>query len=115
MFIKKRNALILTAASSFIAEKLLAGFPKPLWFVGVFLIVYVIARFAFSRDTGKVFAYLEDLFLGMGVCLGLGILAWYADSQISLYSGKHGGPAVPAVVLALADVFVTETHEPSRR
>ncbi len=115
MFSKKRNGVILTVVAAFLAERLLVDLPGPLWFAGVFLVVYMIARFAFSRDTEKVFAYFEDLFLGVGICLGLGILAWYADLQISVYSGKHGGPALPAVVLALVDTFVNETHEPGRR
>lgn len=100
-----RRGVIITLISAFLLERGLSPLSGPVWFVGVFLGVYVIARCCLRLSTSSAPAYFEDIFFGLAVCIGLGLFAWYADSQISIYTGKHGGPAVPAVIFALVDRF----------
>ncbi|MGI6620926.1 MAG: hypothetical protein ACOX35_05685 [Bacillota bacterium] len=107
---KARRGVIVTLVSAFVLEKALRSLQGPLWFTGVFLGVYIIAALCFRRDSAQLTAYFEDVFFKLAVCIGLGLLAWYADGQISIYTGKHGSPAIPAAVFALADRLTSETH-----
>jgi hypothetical protein len=105
-----RRGVIITLVSAFLLEQGLKSLSGPVWFVGVFLGVYIIARLSLRQSTAKAPAYFEDISFGLAVCIGLGLLAWHADTQISIYTGKHGSPAIPAVVFAFADRLTSHDH-----
>lgn len=104
------RGVIVTLVSAFVLEKALEPLKGPFWFVGVFLGVYIIAVFCFRSNNVQLTAYFEDALFKSAVCIGLGLLAWYADGQISMYTGKHGSPGIPAVIFALVDRLTTEAH-----
>ncbi len=110
MLSNTRNGVIITLAAALLAERVLAKLPRHLWFVSVFLVAYMAARFCLPSGTSPVPEYFEDMFFGLAVCIGLGVLAWHADAQISVYTGKHGGPAIPAFVFALVYTLTAGTH-----
>ncbi len=107
---KTRNGVIITLVTALLAEKIMAKLPGPVWFTGVFIIVYVVARVCFPREGSVVAAYFEDVFLGLLLCVGIGIMAWYLDGQISIYTGKSGSPAIPAFVFAVITTLTFNTH-----
>jgi len=96
-------ALLMVAL---IVQRLLSGISEIGWYISVFIAVYLTGKILFSHKRKLATAYLEDVLLGFVLCIGIACLAWYFDGQISLYSGKTGGPGVPAVVFALIDEFV---------
>jgi len=96
-------ALLIVAL---IVQKLLSGISEIGWYISVFVAVYLTGKILFLHRRKLATAYLEDVLLGFVLCIGIACLAWYFDGQISLYSGKTGGPGVPAVVFALIDEFV---------
>ncbi|HHY17744.1 MAG TPA: hypothetical protein GX524_06670 [Firmicutes bacterium] len=104
-----RNGALMLLAVAFFAQRILSGLPGPFWFVSVFLTVYVMGRLFAGK--GTMFpAYFEDVFFGLLLCAGLGVFAWYLDGQMSVYTGKSGGPAVPAIVYAIIDALTVNSY-----
>ena len=85
-----RIVALLTVA--LIVQKLLSGINDIGWYISVFVAVYLTGKILFSHKRKLASAYLEDVLLGFVLCIGVACLAWYFDGQISLYSGKTGGP-----------------------
>lgn len=110
MITRNRNGVLIILAAAFLAEKVTGKLPRAIWFVSVFLTVYVVARVCFPREGSVVSTYFEDVFLGLILCFGFGIMAWYLDSQISIYTGKNGSPAIPAFVFAVISTLTLNTH-----
>ncbi len=102
--------VVILFVVAFAAEKLLSGIDEIGWYISVFVAVYVTGRVLFSHRGRVATAYLEDVLLGLFLCVGIASLAWYFDGQISVYSGKTGGPGVPAAVFSLIEEFVDNTH-----
>ena len=97
---------LMVLVVAFLAQWWFSQFPGPLWFIAVFLLVGIAVRFLVSPKDGLMPSYLEDVVLSLVVCALLGALAWYLDTQISGYTGKAGGPAVPALVLGFTDIVI---------
>ncbi len=110
MMFNKIRGLAITFLAAFAAEKILIKLPRMFWYISVFLIVYTVGKLCLQRGTAYPSGYLEDLFSALRICFGLAVLAWYADLQISLYTGKHGGPAIPAVVLAVVNALSSQNY-----
>ena len=98
--------LLMILAVAFLAQWWFSQFPGPFWFIAVFLLVGIAVRFLISPKDGLMTSYLEDVVLSLVFCALLGALAWYIDTQISVYTGKAGGPAVPALVLGFTDIVI---------
>jgi len=98
--IHSKSRLLKLIAAAFLAERVLNKLPQPAWFVLVFVLVYAVDNI--HRVVNKATPqYLDDILLEVTFCAALGALASYLDSQCSIYTGKHGGPAVPALVVVL--------------
>lgn len=103
---RNRSHVLILIAIAFIAQKVFSTLPGHAWFVSVFLTVDIAGKFLLAGKDALLPSYLEDMLLGLLLCAGLGALAWYLDAQISIYTGKAGGPAVPALVFAILDVII---------
>lgn len=94
--------LTTTIAAAFVAETVFKQVGQAGWFVLVFATVYAAENLPalLKKDSP---AYLEDILYGVAFYLASGLFAYYVDVHISVYTGKHAGPAVPALVVALLD------------
>ncbi|HHY69272.1 MAG TPA: hypothetical protein PLB36_06880 [Bacillota bacterium] len=95
---------------AFAAQKVLSGVGDGVWFVSVFVVVYLLGKVILSGRNGLDTVYLEEIFFELVLCVALALMAWYLDGQISVYTGKSGGPAVPAVLFSLVEEFVGDSH-----
>ncbi len=98
--------MLILLAIAFIAQKVFSKLPGPAWFVSVFLAVDIAGKFLLAGKDTLLPSYFEDMVFGFLLCSGLGALAWYLDAQISVYTGKAGGPAVPALLFAILNVII---------
>ena len=96
-----RTLKLLVAA--LVADKLLGGLHNALLqFVAVFLTVFVAENLRIATRADNVL-YVEDMVTGVLKYAGVGLLCWWLDAALSLYTGRHGGPVLPAVLFAVID------------
>lgn len=95
------RALKLLAAA-ILADKVFAGLSISARFVLVFLAVLVADNVRLKSEAGNVI-YLEDVVAGVLKYAGLGLLCWWLDFELSLYTGRHADPVLPAVFFAAID------------
>ncbi len=84
------------------AERVFAALPLVAKFPLVFLAVLLGDSLRFRRS-GESPLFLEDILSGVFLYAGTGFMLWGLDYVISLYTGRHAGPVVPALVLAVID------------
>lgn len=68
------------------------------------MIVYLldnVHRFLPSNKERPIF--LEEAATGFLVYAALGLMAWWVDNQMAIYTQRHTGPVIPGVLLALLD------------
>jgi len=100
--------LLLAAA---VADRVSASLPPVVRFPLVFLAV-LLADSLRPRHSGESPLYLEDVVSGILIYAGAGLLCWGFDHALSLYTGRHAGPVLPALVLA---VIERANPNPNRR
>lgn len=91
--------LVVTALAT---QVLAARVSENLVFPVVFAAVYAADQFV-AASPGRRQVYLEEVVSGLAFYALLGLLAQWADTQLSLYTGRHAGPLVPAIALAVFD------------
>ena len=107
-----RTLKILLAAV--LTDKLLGGFSSALLrFVLVFVAVFVGDNIRIRTKADNVL-YVEDIVAGGLKYAGLGLLCWWLDFGLSLYTGRHAGPVLPAVLFAVLDKAWFSTRSFSR-
>lgn len=91
--------LIAVAAA---AHRVFAALPPAARFPLVFLSVLLADSLRLRRSDESPI-YLEDVVSGILLYGGVGLLCWGLDHWLSLYSGRHASPVVPAILLAVID------------
>ena len=95
------RALKLLAAAIFV-DKVFAGLGVPARFVLVFVAVLAADNLRLKACAESVI-YLEDIVAGILKYAGVGLLCWWLDFELSLYTGRHADPVLPAVLFAVID------------
>lgn len=85
---------------AFVAERITAGFPSLARFLLVFLSALAADNLR-ARGSSESPLFLEDIFIGVLASAGAGLFSWWVDARLSLYTGRHAGAAVPAVLFAV--------------
>lgn len=92
------------------ADRLSASLPPLVRFPLVFLAV-LLADSLRPRHSGESPLYLEDVVSGILLYAGAGLLCWGFDYALSLYTGRHAGPVLPSLVMAV----IERAHQNSKR
>jgi hypothetical protein len=82
------------------AQKIFATLPPPAQFPLVFL-ASLLADSLRLRRGGESPLYFEDVISGIFLFAGAGLLCWGMDYALSLYTARHAGPVLPAVLFAV--------------
>jgi len=96
--------LTLLLGTSLLAERAFSSLPSKVWFVVVFLSVCGVKMLLRAVCQRNQPVYLEDILWELVVYLSLGLLAAFLDQEFWTYTGRHGGPAIPALILSFVDM-----------
>jgi hypothetical protein len=94
------------------AQRVFAGLPLLARFPLVFLSVLLGDMLPKGKPEGPL--YLEDVLTGALLYAGVGLLCWWFDAELSLHTGRHAGPVVPALLLAVIDRAWPSRHFSSK-
>ncbi len=101
-------------AAAVLAQRIFAGLSPAARFPLVFLSVAVADSLRFRSGTESPI-YLEDIITGILIYAGVGLFCWGLDYELSLYTGRHAGPVLPALVFAIIDRAWPTGHPNSKR
>lgn len=89
----------IVAGVAFAFQALLKPLDPFLWFILTFLVVYLADSLALTLSDRDFVLYLEDMFSGAILVTVAAALGSVLDSFLAMYTSRHAGPAVPALVL----------------
>ena len=101
---REARRILKLLVCAFIAQKLLMRAPAHILFPSIFVIVYLldnVHRFLWSNKERPIF--LEEVAVGILVYAVLGLVAWWMDHQMAVYTQRHAGPVIPGVLVAILD------------
>lgn len=113
-FDRGAGRLLKLLAAGFLAERVFSGLPLLARFPLVFLSV-LLGDSLRLKARSETPLYLEDVIGGVLLYAGAGLLCGWLDARLSLYTARHAGPAVPAVLFALIDRAWTAGRYTNRR
>jgi len=99
---KGPGRMLKLLAAAVLAERIFAGLGSAARFLLVFLSVLVAGSLRFRSGTESPI-YLEDVITGILIYAGVGLFCWGLDCELSLYTGRHAGPVLPALLFAVID------------
>lgn len=111
---KGPGRMLKLLAAAILAQRLFAGLSLVARFPLIFLSVLVADSLRF-RAGGESPIYLEDVVTGILIYAGVGLFCWGLDHGLSLYTGRHAGPVIPALLFAVIDRAWPAGHFGSKR
>ncbi|HHY34752.1 MAG TPA: hypothetical protein GX510_03820 [Firmicutes bacterium] len=90
---------VVVAGVAFVSQALLKPLEPFPWFILTFLLVYLADSLALMLSDKDFVLYLEDLLSGAILVTVSAALGFVLDSLLTMYTSRHAGPAVPALVL----------------
>jgi len=91
--------LAVVAAVAFASQAVFGALDPFFWFLLTFLLVYLADSLALVLFDRNFTLYLEDLFSGAILVVVAAALGYVLDSLLTMYTLRHAGPAIPALVL----------------
>lgn len=101
-FDRGAGRLLKLLVAAVVAEEVFSGLPLLARFPLVFLSV-LLGDLLRLKARSESPLYLEELIGGVLLYAGAGLLCGWIDAQMSLYTTRHAGPIVPALLFALID------------
>lgn len=95
--------MVLLFAVALAVEHAARGLSRASWFMLVFVAMFFADNLSRLSGRSDRPLFLEDVLTGVALYAGFGYFSSILDAVLSVQTGRHASPALPAVILAILD------------